>query len=334
MATVMAPTLASKAARGARIARPSTLRSLSYELRWRSSAEAVSQLPATWTPDPKRLAETTVTWPEHYLWPPQEIRVDPLRIGLGAYLRVDRGDVRELAARQFDDVVPFRVRIDDRSFSIAVDYGDDVNLHPELLDCFDLVFKMQYLVEGYGSDRVVPGGYIPGSLALPRYLAPVRAQRDGSRPKADAYCRFGKDKSIKARDRAVELLSAQQLFRFRGGFGRVRYVASLIDAAHTRVCVDMPGLGPLCFRLVDYLAIGSAIVSPPNRCRLHVPLEPDRHIVYCRDDLTDLVDVVDSLRRDEARLARLNVESRSYFDRYLDRRQLAGYYLATCLERL
>jgi len=334
MAATVARTLASTAARGVRIARPSTLRSLAYELRWRGGTDESTGLAPSWTPDPRRLAETTVIWPDRYPWPPQAARVEPLRIGLGGFAPVGRSDVGEIVARQFDDIVPFGIRIGNRTFTIAIDYGDGVNVQPELLDHFDLVFKMQYLVEGYGSDRVVPGGYIPGSLALPRYLPQLRALRDGAQPTVDAYCRFGKDKVIEARARAIEQLSAQNRFRFRGGFGRVRYLASLVDAARARVCIDMPGLGPLCFRLVDYLAVGSAIVSPPNPCRLHVPLEPDRHIVYCRADQSDLVDVVDVLRRDEARLARLVAESRAFFDRFLERRQLASYYLTTCLERL
>jgi glycosyltransferase involved in cell wall biosynthesis len=155
-----------------------------------------------------------------------------------------------------------------------------------------------------------------------------------SRPTADAYCRFGKDKSVGVRTRAVELLTAQELFVFRGGFGRVRYAESLVESVKARVCVDLPGLGPLCFRLVDYLAVGATIVSVPHVCRLHIPLEEGRQIVFCEPDLSDLVDVIDALRRDPARTERLGREAREYFQRALDYRQLTRYYLATLFERV
>jgi glycosyltransferase involved in cell wall biosynthesis len=218
--------------------------------------------------------------------------------------------------------------------AVAIDYGDDRALAPELLTEYDLVFKMQYVTAGYGSDRVVPGGFVPNGLSLYRYLSHVRALRDRDRPSVDAFGRFGDDKEIEIRRHAVRLLKEQRSFRYRGGFGRVRYLESLAEAARARVCVDLPGLGPLCFRLIDYLAIGVPIVSAPHICRLHVPLEEDRHFVCCNADLSNLVDVVDALVRDPARAARIGREARTHFDRYLDYRQLARYYLTTCFDRL
>ena len=193
---------------------------------------------------------------------------------------------------------------------------------------------MQYLVDGYGSDRVVPGGFVSNALSLYRYLPHLRELRGRARPSVDAYGRFGGNKAIEIRRQAVRLLTEQQAFRYRGGFGLIRYAESLAEAARARVCVDLPGLGPLCFRLVDYLAIGAAIASVPHACRLHVPLEEDRHLVYCKPDLSDLVEVIDGLCRDPARATRIGGEARTYFDRYLDYRQLARYYLATCFDRL
>ena len=289
----------------------------------------------TWEPDARLLAATTVVWPEHYSWPPQASRVEPIRLGLEPLARVARrAALFDGVPEGVNGVVPFLLEVGDRRLSVAIDYGYDTALDSSLLTAYDLIFKMQYLVDGYGSERVVPGGFISGALSLYRYLPHVRALRDRARPSVDAYGRFGNDKAIEIRSEAVQLLTEQQAFRYQGGFGLTRYAESLAEAARARVCIDLPGLGPLCFRLIDYLATGAAITSVPHACRLHVPLEEGRHVVYCKPDLSDLVDVIDGLRRDPARAGRISREARAYFDRYLDYRQLARYYLATCFDRL
>src|SRR6266436_7026145 len=138
------------------------------------------------------------------------------------------------------------MEIGSRRFAVAIDYGDDTALHPSLLESYDLVFKMQYLSDGYGSDSVVPGGFVPNGLSLYRYLPHLRAARDRGKRTTDAYGRFGREKTAQARNDAVMLLRRQSAFRYKGGFGRVRYGESLFEAARPRVSVDLPGRGPLC----------------------------------------------------------------------------------------
>jgi Glycosyl transferases group 1 len=257
--------------------------------------------------------------------------LEPIRLGLEPLVEVRRSPLSYAPLR---GVVPFEIAIAGRRHAIAVDYGDDATLNPVLLRDFELVFKMQYLHEGYGSDRVVPGGFVPNALSLYRFLPHVRAIRDSGRRTSDAYARFGEDKDLPIRRSAVEMLRRQQTLHYRGGFGRVRYSAALVEAACARTCVDLPGLGSLCFRLVDYLAIGVPIVSPPHACRLHIPLEEGVHVAYCRADVSDLVETIEGLVAEPARADRLAREARMFFDRHLDYRQLARYYLATALERL
>jgi hypothetical protein len=327
---VAPPQLRTFLARAARVARPSTLRSLEREWRWRGNGHGPCALPPTWEPNPALLAAATVVWPERYRWPPQASWVEPIRLGMEPLVRVRRS---QLTAR-VPGVVPFVVEVGNRQLAVAIDYGDATALAPGLLTQYDLVFKMQFVNAGYGSERVVPGGFVPNGRSLYRCLPHVRALHDRNRPKVDAYGRFGDDKEIAIRVDAVRRLKEQRVFRYRGGFGRVRYAESLAQAASARVCIDLPGLGPFCFRLVDYLAIGATIVSAPHVCRLHVPLEEGKHFVSCDSNLSNLVAVVDELTRDPARAARMSRAARAYFDRYLDYRQLARYYLATCLDRL
>ena len=318
--------------RAARLARPSTFRSLVRELQW-LTGPPLPPAPPTWEL-PGSAAALTVTWPDRYRHPSQATWVDPVRLGFEGVVAVERAPAPPERWQAAANVVPFSVELGGRRLEAAIDYGADSRLQLQLVREFDLVFKMHFLAGGYPSERVVPGGFVSNRLSLYRYLPRLRSLADGAPPLADVYGRFGGDKAGDVRRRAVDRLAEQTVFDFRGGIGRVRQLESLVEAARSRVCLDLPGQGPLCFRLVEYLAIGSAVVSPPPAARLHVPLEEDRHFVCCKPDFSDLVDVAARLVRDPARVASLRRETRAYFDRFLDYRQLARYYLATCLERL
>ena len=80
------------------------------------------------------------------------------------------------------------------------------------------------------------------------------------------------------------------------------------------------------------MAVGACVIAARHRTALHVPLVDGQHIVYVKDDLSDLVDLCRFyLENDDAREA-LCHNSRSYFDKYLHRDQLAAYYLHSCLK--
>jgi Glycosyl transferases group 1 len=315
-----------------RLGRWSTLRALARELGWRLRGRRA--LRPTSEPSPSWIRHqptVRVTWPPNYRWPPASAWLEPIRLGLEPLVELRRAP---LAYEPVRHVVPFEIEISGRRHAVAIDYGDDVALDPRLLRDYALVFKMQYLLDGYGSEQVVPGGFVPNGMALYRFLPHLRRLRDSGRRTSDAYGRFGDDKNVPIRQRAVGLLDSQQSFRYLGGFGRVRYSGSLVDAACARTCVDLPGLGPLCFRLVDYLAIGVPIVSPPHICRLHVPLEDGVHLRYCRADLSDLVETIEEVLAEPAQADRLAREARNFFDQHLHYQRLAGHYLTTCLARL
>jgi Glycosyl transferases group 1 len=319
-------------ARARRVASPSTLRSLAREIGWRAGPAPAAPAPS-WKL-PQDLSRLTLLWPDRYRQLDQTAWVEPLRLGFERIVDVRRAPLFEDRPDLPPGALPFALEAGGRRLDVVVDYSDYADRRDPVLDDFGVVFKMQYLQGGYGSDRYVPGGFVPNGMALYRYLPRLRALADGATRTAGAYGRFGADKAGALRRTAVRLLGEQTAFSFRGGIGRVRYLESLAEAARAQVCIDLPGNGPLCFRLVEYLAVGCAVVSPRHECRLHVPLEEGRQIVFCEPDLSDLVDVVGGLVRDPARLASLRHEARLYFDRFLDYRQLSRYYLATCLERL
>ena len=135
------------------------------------------------------------------------------------------------------------------------------------------------------------------------------------------------------RKSAIQMLSA----RYRGFNSPTKNVSQrkfLKDIARSKICIDLPGNGFLCYRLVECLGVGACVVSPRHPNCLPVPLEDRTHIVYCEPDLSNLIEICDYyIHQDEEReaIAQNGVE---YFDRYLHRNQLVHYYLSTCVRSL
>jgi hypothetical protein len=218
---------------------------------------------------------------------------------------------------------------------IAVDPHDSSDVVPEAAESASLYFKFQFRREGYPQDNVVPGGYVLANDVAYRYLPALRALRSLRRFRYDVYGRFGLDRgSAEIRRRGVELLSARtdlrfegSLFRYPGGPPKVPYRRYLFEVARAKVCLDLPGGGDLCTRLVDCLAIGSCVVGPPHRVRLPVPLVAGEHVIHCAPDLSDLGDLCADLVRDDRERERIARSAREYFDRHLRRERLGRYYV-------
>ena len=104
--------------------------------------------------------------------------------------------------------------------------------------------------------------------------------------------------------------------------------------AQAKVCTDLTSMSSITFRLLDCFTIGTCVVGPPRTTQLQFPFEDRAHLAYCREDYSDLEEVcayyVDN---EEARL-QLVRNSRTFFDAYIHREQLATYYLHHCVEML
>jgi hypothetical protein len=231
---------------------------------------------------------------------------------------------------------------DGRRARVAIDADDSNEVVEEAAASAAVYFKLQFAEVGYRQANVVPGGYVLANNRAYRYLPLLRAIRRLRRFRYDVYARFGLLRgSAETRRRAVELLQARADFRFEGGLFRypggpdkVPYRRYLFEIPRAKVCVDMPGRGDLCTRLVDYLMVGSCVVARPPSVRLHVPLVDGVHVVYCSRDLSDLGDVCAQLVRDDAERERIARNARDFFDRHLHRRRLGAYYLDVIRERL
>src|SRR5256885_17131279 len=54
--------------------------------------------------------------------------------------------------------------------TVAIDYADRSTIDEECAERCALYFKMQYRSQGYPYDHVIPGGFVPASETLYRYL--------------------------------------------------------------------------------------------------------------------------------------------------------------------
>jgi Glycosyl transferases group 1 len=286
---------------------------------------------------PRRNATTVprdlaIWWPLEYRHPGAHFQADQLFGGLLELgLPVELADIPQPA----ETVVLFRVG-GDESDLVAFDQDDRQEIVEAIADRVLVYFKQQYANEGYRHPNVVPAGYMPANEVLYRYLPLLRTIRALKLFRYDVYGRFGlRYGNQHLRRRAHEMLSSRtdfryegSLFRYPGGPDKVPYRRYLFEIPRAKVCVDMPGGGDLCTRLIDYLAVGACVVKPPPSSRLPIRLVDGVHVVYCASDLSDLGDVCAELVRDDEEREAIARNARDFFDRHLHKRQLADRYLS------
>lgn len=268
-----------------------------------------------------------VIWPERYNWPLFGQWVDSLRVGLESLAPVTFGP----PMRAPDDIVAFQVRHAGRTLDIAIDCGDLSDIAPENPRRYFLYFKMQYRRGGYPWPNVVPGGFVPYGNRIYDVLGPIRRQRDRAAFRFAVHGRFGTGAGHDIRAPVLDALAAAPDLAFEGGFRMMRHTTFLSEVARARICVDLPGKGDFCFRLVDYMAVGSAIVAWRHGNRFPADLEDGRHLVLVDPTPDAMVKACRDLLARPGRIASLARESRAYFDRHLHRAPLASYYLRTIL---
>jgi hypothetical protein len=305
-------------------------RDLAFEYGMHMRPAGQPAVPPTWPVDPEQARGVAIRWPESYRCPEAGKWVNALRDGLKKTVPMKREPVPQSS----DGVVVFQLIRGKKAYDIAVDYWDYADRIDEgILARTACYFKMQYARTGYGSNRVIPGGYVAASRAVYHYLPYLRAVRESGIAAYDVYGRFGTRFAIQVRESAVQRLTNQDEFRYEGGLRMVRYSRYLRQVARAKICIDLPGNGDFCYRLVDYLAIGSCVIGPRHGTSFPVPLVDREHVVYTKDDLSDLVPLCKHYLDHPGERERIARNAREYFDRYLHSRQLADYYLNESLQR-
>ena len=280
----------------------------------------------TWPIDSNLLERCEVNWPAEY---PRKW-LEPLLLGIRRLVRVRKSGLTK--DKSTSPVTMAALIFEGREYPFAIDYSDYQEVWPDVAGQVVRYFKMQYDARGYDFPPVVPGGFVGADLSLYRFATRLRGPRRRREPVV--YGRFGMHFGTEIRSKALRILGKQDKIRFEGTPEIIRYSRFLEEAARSALCLDLPGNGYLCFRLVDYLAIGGAIVSPAPRNTLPVPLEDGRHVLYCQEDLSDLVSICEGALGQPHLLAELRANAAEYFDRYMHRDQLAGYYLSSILEEV
>lgn len=85
----------------------------------------------------------------------------------------------------------------------------------------------------------------------------------------------------------------------------ISYPGCLKEIARARICIDLPGNGPICHRQIDYLAVGACVIGPKPPVALPVELRDGEEIVYAKPDLSDLLERCEQVgRRRRARTDR------------------------------
>jgi hypothetical protein len=297
----------------------------------RHFAHRPAQLNPAWGLREDELAGVTIRWPLRYQWDAAGDWVDPLRDGFERYVPIAMAaDIPQ----PYKGTVIFQMAVKGLVRNIAIGYSDYLPIDEECAANCDLYFKMQYDAAGYAVAHVVPGGYVADGKRLYSQLRRLRKLRDQRAYVTDVSGRFGLQYSREIREKATNMLRAQDRFKFEGGMNPISYSEFLREVSRSRIVIDMPGLGPFCFRLINYLAIGSCVIAYPHMASMHVPLVDGKHIIYCRSDMSDLLELCDHyLAADEEREA-IATNAREYFDQNLHKDNLVRYYLRTCLDQL
>jgi hypothetical protein len=310
--------------------RPETYRQAAIDALWSLPPRQAPQVPLSWDLDPKKLEQAEIRWPTAYENAPHARWEPILRDNFARVVNV----VPVALAQPYQGILMFQFVYGGTVHDVVLDLWDYLWVNAEAERRCSVYFKLQHLAQGYSSERVVPGGFVQHRSLLNRFLPQLRRLRDRRDFRYDAYGRFSLQFATGVRAEAVRRLTEQDRFSYEGGVKKVRFGEALREVARSKVCVDLPGNGPFCYRLIDYLAVGSCVVARRHDTVLHVPLVDRRHIVYAQPDLTDLVELCDYYVTHDAEREEIARNSREFYDRYLSWPQLAAYYLHTCLTRL
>lgn len=308
--------------------RAGTWRHVARRATWKVAAPGGRpEIPLTWPISEDMARQVRIRWPDRINpgRPSLGDCVNRIKSGIAAHVPIEHADIPQpvggvVLFHLLDRGAPRRVVID----------TDDRSILNESANEADLYFKMQYLRGGYGSPHVRPGGYVCLQPALYRYRWDWRKLRRRTTPSHDLYGRFGTTAEKQdVRAAAISLLQAQDRFGFQGGAGAVWWGEYMDEVCDARVCLDLPGRGEFCYRLVEYLAVGACVIGPELTTEMPVPLESGVQLVRVPRSLDGLVDECERLLRDDGRREAIGRAAEDYFDRYLALEQLGAYYVDT-----
>jgi hypothetical protein len=292
-------------------------------LRFAGSVRAAGHAARQRTAEPHH--RVTVRWPRAYECPGLATQIREM---LSQRVKVVPADLPQRYKRTILTEFEIDGTVHKVAFNIS-DYPEEVS--DECTGESLVMFKFQFRNDGYPQRNVVPGGLVPRSTVLYDMLPYLRWLKDRGHDQFDVYGRFSMEFAPGVRGNALRQLAGTNAFRFQGGDRTVRYSRYLREVARSKVCIDLPGEGPFCCRLVEYLAVGTCVVAIPYPVRLQAALIDGIHISCGQTGLEDLIPRCQALLGDAQKRRAMELKAREFFDRYLHRDRLSAYYLATVL---
>jgi len=283
-------------------------------------------VPLTWPISEEMAERVRVRWPTKiHPGPPSFAScVNRIKTGIAAHVPIEHADIPQPVG----NVVLFHLLDRGAPRRVVIDTDDQLVLNDSASEA-DLYFKLQYERCGYGSTHIRPGGFVCPKPALYRYRWEWRQLRDRTTRSSDVYGRFGTSHQQDVRARAISLMRGQDRFGFEGGADAVWWGEYMDEMCQAGVCLDLPGRGEFCYRLVEYLAVGACVIGPQLATEMPMPLEPDVHLVRTPRSLDGLVDECERLLGDASLRKTISQAAADYFDRYLADEQLGAYYVDT-----
>lgn len=305
-------------------------RRLRKALDWRSAAALVADTKwrlALPCPDPlanASLAAVRVAWPKRYQHPNARPFVQAIHDAFAERSQVHYAEIDQ----PYEGIVIIRVDAGHGWLDVALDYFDFTHVNESCANNVAHYFKMQHLRTGYAPlKNVHPGGYVASSEWFYRNWCRLRRLHRESQQSRAVFGRFGLRFSGDIRRRAVEILSNDRRFEFNGGTRQTKLSWYLREMARAAMCIDLPGNGPFCYRLVESMAMGCCVIGPPHATRMPVELRPGVEVLNCREDLSDLGDLCAFYAQNPAAAAEIGEAAARYFDRHLHPLRLVSNYV-------
>jgi Glycosyl transferases group 1 len=298
---------------------PGTWTALASNARWRRDGPCPTPSAQLGSGPP-----AVVRWPLQYEHPLGGIFTRPIREGFDAVASVVAADIPQA----YKGIVMIEIDHGDGPRRVAIDYYDFTFVNHQCAGEVDTYFKLQYQPGGYPEfANVQPGGYVTDKPFLYAHWCRLRALRHQARPTSDVFGRFGLSFAGPVRGSAIEMMQSERRIVYSGGTRRTQHSRYLREMARARVCIDLPGQGPFCCRLIEGLAMGCCIVAARHAGEMPVMLRDGVEIVYCEEDLSDLADLCVAYAQDESKRAPIEAAAARYFDENLHPVRMAERYL-------
>lgn len=196
---------------------------------------------------------------------------------------------------------------------------------------FDAVFKREYLADARLGDRVWPLQFCFNFDRLPQHLPALK--------KYDVA--FWAVESNPVRTRALQLVEE----RFDcGANGTIRNQKArhymrrgafyLQELAACRIVLNFPGVGWDTQRYWEVPALGRCMISMKPQISIPNNFVDREHVVFCKDDLSDLVELCDFYLRNGEERERIAVNAHAHADRFHSTGARAEYMVERLLRLL